>query len=39
MSKPPETPFPRHWRYYIVLKYAVMAAAALLALYVVMSLA
>ena len=31
MNKPPETPFPRHWRYYIVLKYAVMAAAALLA--------
>ena len=39
MTKPPETPFPRHWRYYIVLKYAVMAASALLALYVVMSLA
>ncbi len=39
MTKPHETPFPRHWRYYIVLKYAVMAAAALLALYVVMSLA
>ena len=39
MNKPPETPFPRHWKYYIVLKYAVMAAAALLALYVVMSLA
>ena len=39
MTKPPETPFPRHWRYYLVLKYAVMAAAALLALYVVMSLA
>ena len=39
MTQPPETPFPRHWRYYLVLKYAVMAAAALLALYVVMSLA
>ena len=39
MTKPPEAPFPRHWKYYIVLKYAVMAAAALLALYVVMSLA
>jgi hypothetical protein len=39
MTKPPETPFPRHWKYYIVLKYAVMAAAALLALYVVMSMA
>jgi len=36
MTKP-ETPFPRHWKYYIALKYAVMAAAALLALYVVMS--
>ncbi len=38
-TKPPETPFPRHWKYYIVLKYAVMAAAVLLALYVVMRLA
>ncbi len=26
MSKP-ETPFPRHWLYYIVLKFAVLAAA------------
>jgi hypothetical protein len=32
--KRPDTPFPRHWRYYIVLKYAVLAAALLLALYV-----
>ena len=32
MTKP-ETPFPRHWKYYIVLKYAVIAAACLLALY------
>ena len=31
----PETPFPRHWLYYIVLKYGVMAVAVLLALYVV----
>jgi hypothetical protein len=31
----PETPFPRHWLYYIVLKYAVIAAAVLLALYAV----
>ena len=23
----PETPFPRHWLYYIVLKYGVLAAA------------
>jgi hypothetical protein len=30
----PETPFPRHLIYYIVLKYAVLAAAVLLALYV-----
>jgi hypothetical protein len=30
----PDTPFARHWLYYIVLKYAVIAAAALIALYV-----
>jgi hypothetical protein len=30
----PDTPFPRHWKYYIVLKYAVLVAAVLLALYV-----
>jgi hypothetical protein len=23
----PDTPFPRHWRYYIVLKYVVIALA------------
>jgi len=34
MTKP-DTPFPRHWLYYIVLKYGVLAAAVLLALYVV----
>jgi hypothetical protein len=33
MTKP-ETPFPRHWLYYIVLKYAVLLGALLLALYV-----
>ena len=33
MTKP-ETPFPRHWLYYITLKYVVIAAAVLLALYV-----
>ena len=33
MSKP-DTPFPRHWLYYIVLKYGVIALAALLALYI-----
>jgi hypothetical protein len=30
----PETPFPRHWLYYIVLKYTVIGGAILLALYV-----
>ncbi len=34
----PDTPFPRHWLYYIVLKYAVIAAAILLALVVVYNL-
>ena len=29
----PDTPFPRHWLYYIALKYAVLAAAIILALY------
>ena len=33
MTKP-DTPFPKHWLYYIVLKYAVIGAAILLALYV-----
>jgi hypothetical protein len=28
----PETPFPRHWLYYVVLKVAIIAAAAALAL-------
>ena len=31
MSRP-ETPFPKRWRYYIVLKWAVIAAALVLAL-------
>jgi len=31
--KRPDTPFPRHWRYYIALKFVVLAAAAALALY------
>ena len=30
--KRPETPFPRHWLYYIVLKFAIIAVAAALAL-------
>src|SRR5262249_60866463 len=38
MTKP-DTPFPRHWLYYIVLKYGVLAAAVLIALYVVYRLA
>jgi hypothetical protein len=38
MTKP-DTPFPKHWKYYIVLKYAVLAAAVLLALYVFSQLA
>ncbi len=38
MTKP-DTPFPRHWLYYIVLKYGVMFAAAILALYAVYRLA
>jgi hypothetical protein len=33
MMTKPDTPFPRHWLYYIVLKYALIAAAVLLALY------
>jgi hypothetical protein len=31
MTKP-DTPFPKHWRYYIVIKWAVIAAAVVLAL-------
>jgi hypothetical protein len=31
MSRP-DTPFPKHWRYYIVLKWLVIAAAIVLAL-------
>lgn len=34
MTKP-DTPFPRHWLYYVVLKYLVIAAAIAIALYVV----
>jgi hypothetical protein len=33
MTKP-DTPFPNHWLYYIVLKYVVIAVAVLIALYV-----
>jgi hypothetical protein len=31
MSRP-DTPFPKHWRYYIVIKWVVIAAAIVLAL-------
>ncbi len=31
MSRP-DTPFPKHWRYYIVIKWTVIAAAVVLAL-------
>jgi hypothetical protein len=30
--KRPDTPFPRHWRYYIILKYAVLVLAVALVL-------
>lgn len=32
--KKPDTPFPRHWLYYIVLKFVVIAVAVALAVYV-----
>ena len=31
----PETPFPRHWFYYIVLKYSVLIAALVITLYTI----
>jgi len=37
MTKP-DTPFPRHWLYYIVLKYGVIVAAGLIASYIVYQL-
>jgi hypothetical protein len=30
-----DSPFQRHWLYYLILKYAVIAAAAIVALYAV----
>ena len=33
MIERPDMPFPRHWLYYIVLKYALIALAAAIALY------
>ena len=32
--KEPETPFPRHWMYYIALKLVILVIAAAIALYV-----
>jgi hypothetical protein len=29
----PETPFPRHWLYYLILKYTVIAVAVAITLY------
>jgi hypothetical protein len=37
MSKP-DTPFPKHWLYYIALKYGVIIAAALITLYTIFRL-
>ena len=34
MTKP-DTPFPKHWLYYIILKYGVIAAAVLITLYTI----
>ncbi len=34
MTKP-DTPFPKHWLYYIILKYGVIAVAVLITLYTV----
>jgi hypothetical protein len=34
MIERPDTPFPRHWLYYIVLKYALIALAVGITLYV-----
>ena len=33
--KRPETPFPQHWIYYLILKYAVIAAAIIVSLYTI----
>jgi len=33
--KRPDTPFPRHWLYYLMLKYAVIAAAIVVSLYTI----
>jgi hypothetical protein len=31
--KEPETPFPRHWLYYLILKYGVIAAAIIITMF------
>jgi hypothetical protein len=31
----PETPFPKHWLYYIILKYGIIVAAVLVTLFTV----
>ena len=33
--KRPDTPFPRHWLYYLILKYAVIAAAIVVSIYTI----
>ncbi len=33
--KRPDTPFPRHWLDYLILKYAVIAAAIVVSLYTI----
>jgi hypothetical protein len=33
--KEPETPFPRHWLYYLILKYGVIAAAIIITMFTV----
>ena len=35
LMKRPDTPFPRHWLYYLILKYAVIAAAVVVSLYTI----
>jgi hypothetical protein len=33
--KRPDTPFPRHWLYYLILKYVVIAAAIVVSIYTI----
>jgi hypothetical protein len=33
--KRPDTPFPRHWLYYLILKYSVIGAAVVVSLYTI----